>query len=99
MSPDEATALMDDDRLDVIVTVMKVAEGFDYPPLSCAMWFAPSLSSAKIMQGNGRIMRVTDDKLPQETVGPDGRLVPSPNTYIIGPSAWHAGSPHYENRG
>lgn len=50
ISSGDATKLMDAGKLDVIVTVTKVSEGFDYPPLSCAMWFAPALSPAKILQ-------------------------------------------------
>lgn len=78
--------------LDVIVTVTKVSEGFDYPPLACAMWFTPSLSPAKVFQGNGRIMRITDTKKPESILDTDGRLCPSPHTYIIAPSAWYGGS-------
>ena len=66
MSSEDATILMDRGELDIIVTVSKVSEGFDYPPLVCALWFCPSLSPAKIMQGNGRIMRVTKSKSPKK---------------------------------
>ena len=42
--------MMEAEILDVIVTVSKVAEGFDYPPLACSIWFTPSLSPAKLLQ-------------------------------------------------
>lgn len=50
MHPSDAIALMEKNKLDVIVTVMKVSEGFDYPPLSCSLWFTPSVSPMKITQ-------------------------------------------------
>ena len=87
-----ATDLMERWELDIIVTVTKVSEWFDYPPLACAMWFTPSLSPAKVFQGNGRIMRITDTKKPENVLDTDGRLCPSPSTYIIAPSAWYGGS-------
>ena len=62
ISSHTAVGLMDRGELDVIVTVTKVSEGFNYPPLACALWFTPALSPAKILQGNGRIMRMTDVK-------------------------------------
>lgn len=56
------------------------------------MWFTPSLSQAKILQGNGRIMRDTDLKRPEERVDEQGKLIPSPNSYIIAPSVWYGGT-------
>jgi superfamily II DNA or RNA helicase len=89
ISSSDATKLMDAGKLDVIVTVTKVSEGFDYPPLSCAMWFAPALSPAKILQGNGRITRDLDYKRPDSVLDAEGKLNPSPNTYIIAPEKWY----------
>jgi superfamily II DNA or RNA helicase len=88
----EAIARMDAWTLDVIVTVTKVSEWFDYPPLSCAIWFCPSLSSAKILQWNGRIMRVTQDKRPENILNAAWGILPSPSSFIIAPSAWHGRS-------
>ena len=56
------------------------------------MWFTPSLSPAKILQGNGRIMRDTDQKRPETILDEEGKLIPSPNTYIIAPSVWYGGA-------
>lgn len=56
------------------------------------MWFTPSLSPAKILQGNGRIMRDTEEKRPETILDEDGKLIPSPNTYIIAPSVWYGGA-------
>lgn len=88
---------MDTGDLDVIVTVTKVSEGFDYPPLACAMWFAPSLSSAKILQGNGRIMRYTEHKKPNTVLDTSNKIALSPNSYIIAPSIWYGGSNIHED--
>jgi superfamily II DNA or RNA helicase/urease beta subunit len=92
ISSKEATAMMDRWELDVIVTVTKVSEWFDYPPLACAMWFCPSLSPAKIFQGNGRIMRLTENKKPESVTDDEGKIVPSPGAFIIAPSVWYGGS-------
>ncbi len=92
ISSSRATELMDNGELDVIVTVTKVSEWFDYPPLACAIWFTPSLSPAKILQGNGRIMRDTELKRPYQILDAEGKLVPSPNSYIIAPSVWYGGA-------
>lgn len=56
------------------------------------MWFTPSLSPAKILQGNGRIMRDTELKRPVQILDSLGKLVPSPNSYIIAPSVWYGGT-------
>ncbi len=89
ISSKQAIKLMNRWELDIIVTVTKVSEGFDYKPLACAMWFCPSLSSAKVIQWNGRIMRITDNKKPEKVLDENGRLNYSPNSYIISPSAWY----------
>ncbi len=88
ISSKEATRRMDNWDLDVIVTVTKVSEGFDYPPLACAMWFCPSLSPAKIFQWNGRIMRITDKKKPNFKEDGKWKIIASPASYIIAPSEW-----------
>ncbi|MFO0764028.1 MAG: DEAD/DEAH box helicase family protein [Candidatus Gracilibacteria bacterium] len=92
ISSEQATEMMDRGQLDVIITVTKVSEGFDYAPLSCALWFAPVLSPAKITQGNGRISRITPDKMPEHIEDEQGRIIPSPSAYIIAPSEWYSGS-------
>ena len=91
ISSKRATQLMDQWNLDVIVTVTKVSEWFDYKPLSCAMWFAPVLSSAKITQWNGRISRDAPGKMPEYIQDDQWRLIPSPAAYIIAPSEWYSG--------
>ncbi len=56
------------------------------------MWLTPALSPAKILQGNGRIMRDTELKRPAQILDSLGKLVPSPNSYIIAPSVWYGGT-------
>ena len=46
-----------DERVDVVVTVSQVGEGWDVPTLRAAMWMGPIRSPARFLQGNGRIMR------------------------------------------
>ena len=92
ISSKRATEMMDRWELDVIVTVTKVSEWFDYAPLSCALWFAPVLSPAKITQGNGRIARDAPGKMPEQIEDEQGRIIPSPAAYIIAPSEWHSWS-------
>jgi superfamily II DNA or RNA helicase len=75
--------MLEANEIDIIVTVTKVSEGWDVQTLRCAIWYAPTLSPAKNLQGNGRIMRTITgenlDKYPEKDRG---------NTIIIEPSEW-----------
>lgn len=76
------------DEIDVVTTVSKISEGFDAPTLRCAMWLAPTMSHARFIQANGRVLR----SLSPNSVHPKKT---TKNTFIIYPD-WcgrsHAGS-------
>lgn len=56
-----------DKRLDCIVQVAMLGEGFDHPPLSVAAIFRPFRSLSAYIQFIGRIMRVNVETDPQHT--------------------------------
>lgn len=56
-----------DKRLDCIVQVAMLGEGFDHPPLSVAAIFRPFRSLSAYIQFIGRIMRVNVETEPQHT--------------------------------
>ena len=70
-----AKARLQDGTLEAVVTVTKVSEGWDVPELSAALWYAPTLSPAKNLQANGRIMRAMEGKTRE-------------NAFIIEPASW-----------
>ncbi|MDD2515712.1 MAG: DEAD/DEAH box helicase family protein, partial [Candidatus Gracilibacteria bacterium] len=49
-------------EIELIITVAKVAEGFDLPTLRCTLMFGPIYSPAKRIQGTGRTMRILSDE-------------------------------------
>ena len=51
-------------RLDCIVQVQMLGEGFDHPPLSVAAIFRPFRSLSPYIQFVGRVMRVIHEKTP-----------------------------------
>jgi len=51
-------------RLDCIVQVQMLGEGFDHPPLSVAAIFRPFRSLSPYIQFIGRVMRVVHEKAP-----------------------------------
>ncbi len=61
MDPDKQTKAMqdlEDGRIDCIVQVQMLGEGFDHPPLAVAAVFRPFRSLSPYVQFVGRIMRV-----------------------------------------
>ena len=70
-----AKARLQDGTLEAVVTVTKVSEGWDVPELSAALWYAPTLSPAKNLQANGRIMRAKEGKTRE-------------NVFIVEPTSW-----------
>jgi len=61
MDPDQRQAALlalDEGRIDCIVQVQMLGEGFDHPPLSVAAIFRPFRSLSPYVQFVGRIMRV-----------------------------------------
>ena len=97
ISPDEAVQRIENHEIEVVVTVMKIAEGFDYPKLQCLMNMGRVFSPTKIVQVVWRVMRVTPEKRPDTIMDSEGRFLPSPNTYIITPRSWKNGD-SVENR-
>jgi DNA repair protein RadD len=61
---DEVLALLKQGRLDCIVQVQMLGEGFDHPPLSVAAVFRPFRSLSPYIQFVGRIMRVIHENEP-----------------------------------
>ena len=61
---DEVLALLRQGRLDCIVQVQMLGEGFDHPPLSVAAVFRPFRSLSPYIQFVGRIMRVIHENEP-----------------------------------
>ncbi len=47
--------------IDLIITVTKLAEGWNFPPANAAIWARASQSPALIMQGVGRTARAYED--------------------------------------
>lgn len=75
MSSDEQERIHHDletGRLDVIVQVQMLGEGFDHPPLSVAAFFRPYRSLSPYIQFAGRVMRVNK---PSAVTHPDNRAV------------------------
>ncbi len=73
MSEDERDDVLSDlrnGRLDCIVQVQMLGEGFDHPPLSVAAIFRPFRSLSPYIQFVGRIMRVIHENEPGH---PDNR--------------------------
>lgn len=61
MDPDAKSAVhedLEDGRIDCVVQVQMLGEGFDHPPLSVAAIFRPFRSLSPYVQFVGRIMRV-----------------------------------------
>ena len=54
-----------DNRLDCVVQVQMLGEGFDHPRLSVAAIFRPFRSLSAYIQFIGRIMRVNSEREPQ----------------------------------
>jgi superfamily II DNA or RNA helicase len=68
MDEDEKRRILDDlraKRLDCIVQVAMLGEGFDHPPLSVAAMFRPFRSLSAYIQFVGRAMRVIHQRKPQ----------------------------------
>lgn len=89
VSLEEATALIEENKVDIIVTVNKAALGWDIPTLRAAIVTHPTLSSAKYIQGPvGRIGRnlfgAMKDQFHEKT---------RENTLIIEPS-WNLVVPY-----
>lgn len=83
MEPDEAKRRLqlpkdDPDRIDVVVTVSQVGEGWDVPTLRCALFFSFVRNSWQVIQFVGRIMR----QLAEGSPYPEKTLQ---NTCIIEP--------------
>ncbi len=49
-------------KIDLIVTVSKLAEGWNFPPANAAIWARASTSPALVMQGVGRTARAFKDE-------------------------------------
>ncbi len=67
MEEDEQEAVLADlrqGRLDCIVQVQMLGEGFDHPPLSVAAIFRPFRSLSPYIQFVGRVMRVVHENSP-----------------------------------
>ena len=68
MESEEQDAIMDAlrrGRLDCIVQVQMLGEGFDHPPLSVAAIFRPFRSLSPYIQFVGRVMRVVHENKPE----------------------------------
>ncbi len=69
-SSDEAKKMLMQDKVDMIVTVSKVAEWRDVPTLRTLIRFTPTLSPARQIQSFGRILRTLErhhiEKMIQE---------------------------------
>lgn len=61
---DQVLADLKDGRIDCIVQVQMLGEGFDHPPLSVAAVFRPYRSLSAYIQFIGRIMRVNQEGDP-----------------------------------
>jgi len=61
---DKVLAELQDGRIDCIVQVQMLGEGFDHPPLSVAAIFRPFRSLSPYIQFVGRIMRVIHENDP-----------------------------------
>jgi superfamily II DNA or RNA helicase len=53
----KAKEMLENNEVDIVVTVTKVSEWWDVPTLRCAVQFAPTLSEAKYIQWVGRVLR------------------------------------------
>lgn len=80
MEPDKAQELLNNNEVDIVVTVSKVGEGWDVPTLRGALWLTPVRSPARILQGNGRIMRTLNEKMTERFPAKSRE-----NTYVIEP--------------
>lgn len=61
---EDVLGLLDSGRLDCIVQVQMLGEGFDHPPLSVAAIFRPFRSLSPYIQFVGRVMRVVHEGQP-----------------------------------
>ena len=62
----EVLRKLEQGRLDCIVQVKMLGEGFDHPPLSVAALFRPFRSLSPYIQFVGRIMRVVKEGAPED---------------------------------
>jgi len=63
-------ALLEEGRIDCIVQVQMLGEGYDHPPLSVAAVFRPFRSLSPFIQFIGRALRVVKEGMPND---PDNR--------------------------
>ena len=63
-----AKELINTDQIDVVVTVKKVAEGWDVPTLRNIIRYYPTLSQAQLVQSFGRILRQVEWKHIEEMI-------------------------------
>ncbi len=60
ISLEEAEEKLLSGEIDIIITVDKLAEGWNFPPLNCVILARATMSPVKILQPVGRAMRNTD---------------------------------------
>lgn len=87
----EAKRMLENNEVDVVVTCTKVWEGWDVPTLRSAIWYTPTQSPVKNLQGNGRIMRTISEHLAdvyREAMWDAYKEKTVDNTMIIEPESW-----------
>lgn len=90
-SDTEAKRMLENDEVDVVVTCTKVWEWWDVPTLRASIWYTPTQSPVKNLQGNGRIMRIISAHLAdiyRERTWGSFRDKNQDNTIIIEPESW-----------
>jgi len=73
-------------KLDCIVQVLMLGEGFDHPPLSVAAVFRPFRSLPPYIQFIGRVMRVIHDSKPNH---PDNQAFVVSHVGLNNEALWH----------
>jgi superfamily II DNA or RNA helicase len=75
MSQEDADALLAqaekqlmNQEIDLVITVSKLAEGWNFPPANAAIWARASMSPALIIQGVGRTARAFEDEQGRKKV-------------------------------
>jgi superfamily II DNA or RNA helicase len=91
VSDTEAKRMLENNEVDVVVTCTKVWEGWDVPTLRSAIWYTPTQSPVKNLQGNGRIMRTISEHLAdiyRKAMWLAYKEKNQDNTMIIEPESW-----------